>query len=114
LQQSAYTFATKQVGKTHQFVPHLQAIGASEANAGIFKQDIGIKLVIPRDQRLDLLENLYRFNITRFSLFQSEEALARTLSFKEIELSEYTSQKMRVVLAENSATESAQIQSVPK
>jgi hypothetical protein len=83
LQQCWYTFATKAIeeDKKHQFVCHEEIL-----KRGNKRQDILIKIVLPRDKRTEILNNLYEYNINRFSLFHSEEALIQALAFKEIEL----------------------------
>jgi hypothetical protein len=80
LQQAWYTIATEDKNNDHEFVPHESVFRKSGGN-----QDILIKLTIPVSERLKALNTLYDYNITRFSLFQTEEALVRTLAFQELE-----------------------------
>jgi len=85
LQQSWYTIAadTDLGKKDYVFVCHegvFQAKGNRKKD-----QDILIKINIPRNKRIEVLEYLDVFNINHFSLIQSEESLIRSLAFKEIE-----------------------------
>ncbi len=80
LQQAWYTVAHQEEGDDQKFVSHESAFGEPESG-----QDILIKLTIPSSERKTALDYLYEYNITRFSLFQTEEALVQTLAFSEIE-----------------------------
>ncbi len=84
LQQAWYTIATKVDNdrKEHDFGCHEDVF----LKNGDKKQDVLIKINIPRSNRLQILEQLASYNINHFSLFQSEESLIRTMAFKEIEL----------------------------
>ena len=81
LQQAWYTIAIETRSETdcYSFVPH-ETIGNEHRT-----QDVFIKITIPATDRRKALQALYEYNITRFSLFQSDEALIRTLAYKEIE-----------------------------
>jgi len=84
-QQSLYTIAAEAiVGKNdYKFVCHedvFKAYGERKKD-----QDVCIKINIPRNKRIEVLEYLDAFNINHFSLIQSEESLIRSLAFKEIE-----------------------------
>lgn len=83
LQQSCYTIATKVLSERmdHEFVCHEDVFKQNRQD-----QDILIKYVIPSSERITALKYLERVNINHFSLMQSEEALMKTLAFKEIEL----------------------------
>jgi hypothetical protein len=83
LQQSYYTIATKVDldSKDHNFVAHENVFAMEEK-----RQDILIKIVIPRSIRLKALSILDSYNINYFSLFQTEDSLIKTLSLKELEL----------------------------
>jgi len=50
------------------------------------RQNIVIKIDISRTKRVEFLSRLNESNINEFSLFQSEEALMKTLAFREIEI----------------------------
>jgi hypothetical protein len=80
LQQAWYTVAHQVDGDDHRFVNHESVFDRPEAG-----QDVLIKLVMPSAVRDAALRALLSFNITRFSLFQSSEALVRTLAYTEIE-----------------------------
>jgi len=85
LQQSWYTVAANtDVGnKDYEFVCHeevFKAYGDRKKD-----QDVIIKINIPKNKRIEVLEYLDAFNINHFSLIQSEESLIRSLAFKEIE-----------------------------
>lgn len=80
LQQSRYTICTEIDNGTNQFAHHQEVI-----ETGPPVQDVLIKICIPYSERIKFLSHLYEMNITRLSLFQSEEALMQTLAFKEIE-----------------------------
>lgn len=83
LQQSYYTVATEiEEGhkKDHRFVPHEKVFRAARRD-----QDILIKIVFPRSLRREILLTLDTFNINYYSLFQSEDALVKTLALKELE-----------------------------
>lgn len=67
----------------HVFVSH-QDVSGPIWN----EQDVRIKLKIPRTDRMKALAELHDYNITRFSLFQSEEALADTLAYVVLDVRE--------------------------
>jgi len=81
LQQSWYTVCTKDEGGSQTFACHEDVFGRDDPH-----QDILIKISIPRSERLNALSHLHEVNINHFTLFQSEEALMKTLAFKEIEM----------------------------
>lgn len=85
LQQATYTVCTefkeeRDQRSSHTFVSHERVC---ERASG--RQDIVIKIDISRTKRVEFLSRLNESNINEFSLFQSEEALMKTLAFKEIE-----------------------------
>jgi FRG domain len=85
LQQSYYTVATKILNvstQEHVFIPHEQVFNEDHKD-----QDLLIKIEIPRSLRLDVLAKLHLYNINFYSLFQTEDALMRSLALKELELS---------------------------
>jgi hypothetical protein len=79
LQQAWYTVACEFREGKHYFVPHETVFDQC------YDQDYLLKITIPMSERANALRSLYEYNITRFSLFQTEEALVRTLAFKELE-----------------------------
>jgi hypothetical protein len=80
VQQAQYTVATEIRNGEHFFVSHETVFRECRAD-----QDVLIKLTLPRSERPEVLRALYDYNITRFSLFQTDEALVRTLAYKEME-----------------------------
>jgi len=80
LQQAWYTVAYNYGKDDHEFVPHERVFEDREEG-----QDILLKLTIPRTERIVALTALNAYNITRYSLFQTEESLVKTLAFCEIE-----------------------------
>jgi len=83
LQQACYTVCTKHVDGAHAFTPHEDVF--TRAPAAVGEQDLLFKITIPKSERLAALSDLREMNISRFSLFQTEEALTSTLAFEEIE-----------------------------
>jgi hypothetical protein len=80
LQQSWYTVCTVDQDDSHRLVCHEDIFKQDDTH-----QDLLIKIIIPRVERIKVLSYLNEVNINYFSLFQSEEALMKTLAFKEIE-----------------------------
>ncbi len=87
LQQSWYTIALK----ADQFIPdkpeynNHRIISHEEIfKSSVKEQDLIIKITIPKKEASKVLEYLDHYNINHYSLFQSEESLIQTLSFKEI------------------------------
>ncbi len=81
LQQSRYTVCTKTEDEAHVFTCH-EDVFEKERD----RQDMLVKITIPRKERLRILKYLNEVNINQFSLFQTEDALMNTMAFKEIEL----------------------------
>ncbi len=90
LQQTRYTICVKQFGITQGFGKYEDAVSASEKlkcyNGGKHRQDSLIKYTIPSSERNKVLRHLYKMNITHVSLFETEEALIKTLALREMEL----------------------------
>jgi hypothetical protein len=80
LQQSWYTTCTSFVKGEYQFSSH-EAVIAKEKK----DQDILFKITLPRSDRPNVISALNDSNINYFSLFQTEEALMKTLGLKRIE-----------------------------
>jgi hypothetical protein len=88
LQQSNYTICTaKEKHDNHKFISHDEVFSNTLSTEK--RQDILLKLILPRSERLKVLSELNKMNINHFSLFQSEESLMRTLALKEIDLIPY-------------------------
>lgn len=81
LQQSEYTFAAQFIEGRWMFAPH-EAVFATAGE----RQDRLWKFTLPSGERSKVLRNLEAYNLNAFSLFQTEEALLRTISVREIEL----------------------------
>jgi len=81
LQQSCYTLCTVCKNTQHRFESHEMVFRKDNQD-----QDIVIKITIPRSERIKILSYLNNVNINHFSLFQNEEALMKTLAFREIEM----------------------------
>lgn len=81
-QQARYTLCRK-YDDDHQwkYVPHEWAFkGAPLSETD--RQDVLVKYVLPVDQRKVVLDDLFRMNITPYSLFQNEDALMKTMALK--------------------------------
>ena len=81
LQQSWYTIAHQKEKDDHVFMNHETVFENPEEG-----QDILIKLTIPLSERLIALKELQEYNINRYSLFQTEESLVKTLAMQELEM----------------------------
>ncbi len=82
LQQSWYSVCTQHKDDGVEFSCHEDVFVEDRAD-----QDILYKITLPRVDRLDFLRHLQEMNINAFSLFQTEDALMRTLAIQAIELS---------------------------
>ena len=85
LQKANYTTCTKYLKKEKE---HL-----IDSHEKVFKhpvgyQDVLIKINLPAKERISALKDLDKFNINYFSLFQTEDALIKSLAFSELELGE--------------------------
>jgi hypothetical protein len=80
LQQAWYTVCTSLKEDQHHFCPHDTVVERADND-----QDILIKITVPRSERRDVIATLNESNINYFTLFQSDEALMRTLAMEEIE-----------------------------
>jgi len=80
LQQSWYTVCTQFIDGGHIFVPHDCVTGRNTSY-----QDKLVKLTLPALDRCEAMTDLRRMNITRYTLFQTEEALMSTLAFAKLE-----------------------------
>lgn len=80
LQQSWYTICTELRNDSYCFACHEDVFAQGSSH-----QDVLIKITLPRCERLAILSELGKMNITDFSLFQTEEALMKSLAIEEIE-----------------------------
>ena len=83
MQQSWYTIAHLKQKNDHEFVNHESVFENPEKG-----QDALVKITIPFSERIKALKNLREYNINRYSLFQTEEALVQTLALQELELND--------------------------
>ncbi len=83
LQQTWYTLAyiTDELNKEHLISGYEDFVNR-EKN----KNEIFVKIKIPRSERISALRYLSEHNIIRFSLMNSESSLLSTLAFKEFEI----------------------------
>ncbi|MFO1040882.1 MAG: FRG domain-containing protein [Planctomycetaceae bacterium] len=84
-QKAQYTIATKwdSHSKTHYFASHHDVSPAIDG-----EQDVLIKITIPRSHRLSALRHLEDYNISHYTLFQSEDSLIRSLGLRAFELNQ--------------------------
>jgi len=80
-QKAWYTVATKWDGKKRCFCPHEDILSRRETN-----QDLLIKITLPSSARKEALTELSDYNINPFTLFQTEDALIRTMELKQFDL----------------------------
>jgi hypothetical protein len=81
IQQCQYTICSKAEVKNHYtYHNHDGAFRSGEA-----EHDILTKFLIPRSERLKVLNKLNLMNINSHSLFGTEESLMETLAYQEIE-----------------------------
>jgi hypothetical protein len=90
LQQTSYTICLKNYGKSQGFGTYEDALEAStEYNVfsnGTHRQDLLMKYTLPVSERKKVLRKLDNMNINEFSLFETNEALMKTLVLREIVL----------------------------
>ena len=90
LQQTKYTICVKNCGVTQCFGKYEEAFSASGQTScydgGAHRQDSLIKYTIPSYERRKVLRQLDKMNITYVSLFETEDALIKTLALREMEL----------------------------
>ncbi len=82
-QQSSYTVCVEFCASEGRwrFVRHQSVFDLGETG-----QDRLYKITVPSTERVKVLGLLDRFNVNKFSLFNSEESLMETLAFREIDL----------------------------
>jgi len=79
-QQCEYTICKKQVGTSHHYCSHEEALQIRGE-----EQNIMTKLLIPATERGRFMRKLDSMNIHAYSLLRDETALIKTLAFREIE-----------------------------
>lgn len=82
VQQAQYTTATQWENGGHYFCSHNNIVNKRD------HQEILVKLVLPATLRRDALRELTDFNITEYTLFQTEDALIHSIASKVFDLSE--------------------------
>ena len=84
-QKAWYSIATRwdREAKTHTFCPH-----NTEKNhwSKVVLQDVLIKITLPQKDRAIALKQLEDYNINAYTLFQSEDALVRTMGLRAFDL----------------------------
>jgi len=83
LQQSQYTICCRYSDGVWSYAPHDEVFAA-----GSETQDRLWKYTLPSTEAANVLKRLDAYNLNALSLFQTEEALLETISFREIELRE--------------------------
>jgi hypothetical protein len=78
VQQSEYTVCYEMQKEDALFVSHERVINEK----GIWPQDAVIKFTLPSSLRYEVLYELNRMNINPYSVYQSEDALVRTVGSK--------------------------------
>jgi hypothetical protein len=75
VQQSEYTICYMQEKEEAVFAPHESVVNGKS----VWPQDAVIKFTLPRALRSEVIFELNRMNINPYSVYQSEDALVRTL-----------------------------------
>jgi hypothetical protein len=75
-----YTICTQRTEDEYSFACHEDVLTSRSEH-----QDLLLKITLPETERLGMLADLYEMNISWFSLFQTEEALVRTLAYEKAE-----------------------------
>ena len=78
LQQSDYTLCLS-FQNEWQFAPYAEVFQRSNHHQGVYR-----KFNIPSSERMKVLRLLDEYNLNELSLFESEEALMKTLTFREL------------------------------
>jgi hypothetical protein len=84
-QKASYTIATKwdENEKSHYFCSHHDV-----APSTTIVQDVLVKITIPRRDRIQALRELEDYNINRYTLFQTEDALVYALGLRAFDMAE--------------------------
>jgi hypothetical protein len=83
LQQAEYTLAVRHTGKTWAIAPHEDVF-----DQGSTSQDRLWKFTVPSSEASKVLAELDEVNINAYSLFQTEDALMKTLAFRTLRMSD--------------------------
>lgn len=85
LQKAWYTIATcaNSQTKDHEFLKHDQVFETK--GSSIVEQDVLVKIEIPTQLRMEMLDHLDYYNINYFSLFQTEDSLMKAIARKDVE-----------------------------
>lgn len=90
LQHTRYTICVKNYGVTQGFGKYEEAFSANEQlrcyNEGEHCQDLIKQYTIPSSERKKVLRQLDQMNITYVSLFETKDALIKTLALRGMEL----------------------------
>jgi hypothetical protein len=86
LQQSRYTICIK-VDDTYKFAFHEDAFKNSKTTS-VYPQGYPWKITVPAEERFVALKRLETMNVNAFSLFNSEDALVKTVAIREFFLKE--------------------------
>lgn len=83
-QKSHYTVATSwdEDENNRAFCPHEQVTAGSNLDSQVITQDVLIRITIPRSDRIIALKQLEEYNINHYTLFQTEDALIRTMGLR--------------------------------
>lgn len=79
LQQSHYTVCWRRVGTSATYCRHEYVFQSTRR-----RQDLLRKYVLPASEASSVIAELDRFNLNAYSLFGTEEALLKTLAFREL------------------------------
>lgn len=82
-QQSHYTLCRKKIDSNPFYCSHEEVLQGASYEEDL--QDRWYKFLIPSSERLKVLNQLDLMNINAYSLYHSEEALMKTIAFRELE-----------------------------
>ena len=83
LQQCQYTICTRFIDERLFVAKHDDVFQRNDS-----RQDLLWKLVLPAEERVNVLRRLDMYNLNAFSLFQTEDALLETMALREIDFDE--------------------------
>jgi len=85
IQKAWYTVAVTPKKQDWEFISHNTCFGEYFEGEEEAQQDVLIRITLPISERIKILSHLDQYNLNQFTLFQTEEALLKTIAFKEIE-----------------------------